>query len=271
MVNRIFLSGREGFPERMAAMPQQNSKATIVSMAVVASGLAVLLHEGVGHGVTAWLRGDIPTDLTSNHLSSLRPDKWVDAGGTLVNLAVGALALTVSPAMGNRANLRYFLWLLAAQNLLPGAGYFMLSGIFGFGDWQEVIRGWPNQLAWRVGMSIFGIAFYVLVARLLAIEIRPYCVRHNTYNVVGRLPYIAASLFSCAAGLFDPLGMKLFWMSTVPAAWGGSSGMLWLDNLMPSGQVENECVVRRQVGWWIFAVVFGVAYIVLLGRGIKLQ
>jgi len=50
-------------------MSEQHSKATILSMAVIASASATLLHEGIGHGVTAWLRGDIPTELTSNHLS----------------------------------------------------------------------------------------------------------------------------------------------------------------------------------------------------------
>ena len=252
-------------------MAEENSKTTIVSMAVVACGLAVLLHEGVGHGLTAWLRGDIPTELTSNHLSSMRADKWVDAGGTLVNLAVGAMALTASPGFGNRANARYFLWLLAAQNLLPGAGYFLFSGIFAFGDWYELIRGWPHETAWRVGMTIFGAVLYVLVAWLLAIEIRPYCVRRGSYNVVGRLPYVAASVFSCVAGLFDPLGMRLFWASTFPAAWGGSSGMLWLDALMPQTPVEQELVVRRQVAWWVFAAVFAIAYVVMLGRGIRLR
>ena len=105
-------------------------------MAVIASAIATLLHEGVGHGVTARLCGDIVTELTSNHLSSLRPDRWVDAGGTIVNLIVGSVALLAARKAGERANLRYFLWLLGALNLLPGAGYFLFSGIFGFGDWQ---------------------------------------------------------------------------------------------------------------------------------------
>src|ERR1700750_940200 len=117
-------------------MPEQHSKITIISMAVIATGVTVLLHEGVGHGVVAWLRGDIPTELTSNHLSSIRPDRWVDAGGTLVNLFVGAISLWASRTAGNRSNLRYSFWILAALNLLPGAGYFLFSGIFGFGDWQ---------------------------------------------------------------------------------------------------------------------------------------
>ena len=104
-------------------------------MAVIASALATVLHEGLGHGVTAALRGDVVTELTSNHLSSLGPDRWVDAAGTIVNLIVGSGALFASHVAGKHANTRYFLWILAALNLLPGAGYFMFSGIFGFGDW----------------------------------------------------------------------------------------------------------------------------------------
>jgi hypothetical protein len=56
-------------------MPDQHSKATIISMAIISTGLAVLLHEGVGHGVVAWMRGAVPTQLTSNHLSTLRQDR----------------------------------------------------------------------------------------------------------------------------------------------------------------------------------------------------
>ncbi|MDQ2950015.1 MAG: hypothetical protein M3Y27_29440 [Acidobacteriota bacterium] len=121
-------------------MSERHSKATIIGMAVIASAAATLLHEGVGHGPVAWLRGDIPTELTSNHLSSLHPDRWVEASGTLVNLFAGAICLLLSRAAGRRANLRYFLWILAALNILPGTGYFLFSGIFGFGD---LARGDP--------------------------------------------------------------------------------------------------------------------------------
>lgn len=253
----------------MTAMPELHCRRTILSMAVIAEAIAVLLHEGLGHGVTAWLRGDIPTELTSNHLSSLRPDKWVDAGGTLVNLGVGLLALVIARRCGQNANRRYFWWILATLNLFPGAGYFMFSGIFGFGDWQQVIDGWPHQAAWRIAMTIFGVALYVLVARLLAVGVRPFMADRGSYNAVGRLPYLASCFFSCAAGAFDPMGIKLFLVSTVPAAFGGSSGMLWLDNLMPRERPEQALIVRRAVVWWVAAVVIGVAYIVVLGRGIQ--
>jgi hypothetical protein len=251
-------------------MQDGHSKPTIVSMAVVAAGLAVLLHEGVGHGVTAWLRGDIPTELTSNHLSSIRSDKWVEAGGTLVNLVVGAVALTAAQVGGDRASLRYFWWILAAHNLFAGAGYFMYSGVFDFGDWAEVIRGLPHHGAWRVGMTLFGAVLYLMIARLLAVEIRPFVWRRGMYNVVGRLPYLAGCALNCAAGSLDPMGLQLMLVSTIPAAFGGTSGLLWLDSLMPRTPVEHELVVRRQPVWWVLAAVSAVAYIAILGPGIKL-
>lgn len=250
-------------------MAEQHSRATIVSMAVIASAAATLLHEGVGHGVTAWLRGDTVTALTSNHLSAEPMDRWVEAGGTLVNLAAGALALTASRAAGRRASTRYFLWLLAALNLLPGAGYFLFSGVFGFGDWFEVIRGLPHEVVLRVGMTLFGAMLYVGVVKMLAVAVRPFVGNPRVYNTVGRLPYYAACAFSCVAGAFDPLGWRLLVMSTIPAAFGGSSGLMWADSLMPKNAGEEELRVGRSRGWWVAAVVIGVGYVVVLGRGIK--
>jgi hypothetical protein len=250
-------------------MPEGHSKSTIASMAVLASATATLLHEGIGHGVFAWVRGDIPTELTSNHLTSLRPDRLVEAGGTLVNLIAGAIFLRLSQTSGSRANPRYFFWLLGALNLLPGAGYFMYSGISGFGDWQQVIRGLPHEGLVRVLMTILGAVLYVLFVRLLSRAIRPFCQHRGTYNMVGRLPYFVACLFSCAAGALDPLGLKLFFLSTVAAAFGGSSGMLWADVFLPRGQTDGTLLVRRAPVWWITATVVGVAYIVVIGRGIE--
>ena len=236
---------------------------------MLASATGTLLHEGVGHGVTAWLRGDIPTELTSNHLSTLRPDLWVDAGGTLTNLIAGAAALLASRRAGDRANLRYFLWVLAAFNLLSGAGYFLFSGISGFGDWYEVIRGLPHQAAVRIGMAVFGAGMYVLAVKLLAVSVYPFVPDRRAYNVVGRLPYLAAGVFSCAAGALDPLGLKLLLVSTIPAAFGGSSGLMWADALMPRAAPQQELAVHRAPAWWIAAIVLGTLYIVFLGRGIR--
>lgn len=164
------------------------------------------------------------------------------------------------------------MWILAAINLLPGAGYFLFSGIFGFGDWNEVIRGLPHQAALRILMTLFGAALYVWFVRLLAVALRPFVPDRKTYNTVGRLPYYAAGPFSCAAGALDPLGIKLLLVSTIPAAFGGSSGLLWADALIPRTPPapEKTLTVDRVPIWWVAAVVLGGCYIFFLGRGIRL-
>ena len=182
-------------------MPSAHSKATIISMAIVATGITVLLHEGVGHGVTSWLRGGVPTELTSNHLSSLHEDRWIEAGGTLVNLPAGTLALLATHAAGTRASLRYFCWLLAAHNLFSGTGYFMFSGIFGFGDWEQVIAGLPAPGPVAHGDGSRRPQYSTCSSRgYWPSRSGPSARRVPTYNVIGRLPYLASCIFSCVAG-----------------------------------------------------------------------
>jgi hypothetical protein len=238
-------------------------------MAVIGSAMAAFLHEGIGHGVTAWLLGDGPTELTSNHLSSARDSPLVLAGGTVVNAIAGTVALVVSRRLGDRTNTRYFLWLLGALNLLPAAGYFLFSGIGGLGDWYEMVKNSPHQGMWRIAMTVFGAAFTLVAVRVLAVGVRPFVFTPATYNTVGRLPYFAACSFSCAAGALDPLGLKLLLMSTIPAAFGGSSGLLWADSLMPKTYSGRLLTVQRSVRWWIAALAIGIPYIAVLGRGIQ--
>jgi len=251
------------------AMDESNSKATILSMAVLAGSAAVLLHEGLGHGVTAWARGLTVTELTSNHLSTLQNDHWVEAGGTLVNLAAGLLSLVAGQRLAKGANARYFLWLLAALNLLPAAGYFMLSGIFNFGDWAAVIGDLPHKGFVRIGMTLIGAGAYYGFMLLLAIAIRPFVRNQRDYTAIARLPYLAAGVFSCVAGAFDPLGLHLMLISTIPAAFGGSSGMLWADAFLPRTVPETVLRVGRQPVWWVLAIVLGAAFIWFLGHGIR--
>lgn len=254
----------------LPSMPAHN-RATIISMAVIASAIATLLHEGLGHGVVAWLRGAGPTELTTNHLSTVKADRWVMAGGTLVNLAAGAGALFASSRSGQHANRRYFLWLLGALNLLPGAGYFMYSGIAGIGDWAALIRGLPYQLAWRIALSVFGVLLYYLSVRAIAATVAPFAPDNAAYNVTGRLPYWAAGIFQCIAGLFDPLGWRLLLISTAAAAFGGNSGLLWASVFLPRSVTKQTLTVQSSRAWWIIAVVLGAAYILIVGPGIHLR
>jgi len=250
---------------------RRNSISSIVSIAVLSMGLSAALHEGLGHGVTAWVRGCGVTELTSNHVSTITEDRPVEAGGTIVNLIAAALCLWGYRVAGERANLRYFFWLFGAVNLLDGSGYFVFSGVIGVGDWAAVIRGLPHQVLLRIAMSIFGLAFYIVSVKIIARGVRPFLADMKEYNTVARLPYLAACIFYCIAGAFDPLGIQLLFLSTIPAAFGGLSGLLWADSFVPRTAPEKPLAVAPSRVLWVTAAIFAVAFVVVLGRGIEFK
>ena len=249
----------------------RHDKLTIASMAAIAVSISTTLHEGVGHGVTAWLRGDAVTELTSNHLSSMPPDRWVDAGGTLVNLLVGMACMLAARAAGERANLRYFLWVLGTLNLLSGAGYFLFSGVLGVGDWGQIIDGLPHYAALRVAMAVFGAVLYAASVRWVALSLQPFVAERREYNTLGRMPYLVACAVDCLAGAFDPLGVRLLLISTIPAVFGGHSGLLWADVFLSRTYAEKPLVVRRSIAWWVAGVVVAGLFVVVLGRGVEFR
>lgn len=252
-------------------MLRRHSVPSIISIAVLSIGLAAIFHEGLGHGVVAWLRSDGVTELTSNHLSTLVEDRLVDAAGTIVNLIVAALCLWGYRLAGNSANLRYFFWFLGAVNLLDGSGYFLFSGVIGFGDWAAVIRGLPHQVLLRIAMSIFGLVFYIFAVKIVARGIRPFMASPQEFNTLSRLPYFAACIFYCIAGAFDPLGIKLLFISTIPAAFGGLSGLVWGDNYVPHTTPEKPLAVTPSRALWVTAAIFAIAFVAIMGRGIEFR
>ncbi|HEY1812211.1 MAG TPA: hypothetical protein VGG74_07620 [Kofleriaceae bacterium] len=247
-------------------MARRHDKLTIAGFAIIAMAVCGVLHEGIGHGVTAWLRGDHPTELTSNHLSADLDDRLVSAGGTIVNLVVGVLALLGSRRIRDDT-WRYAVWILAALNLMLGAGYFLFSGVMGLGDWQSVIAGVPGYAIWRIAMAVGGGVIYVIVVGALARAIRDYSPDVFALWIV---PYVAAVATECLAGALDPLGMRLFVISTIPAACGGLSGFIWGSRFVRDLPGPREHIVERRPAVWIAALIVGAVYVATMGRGIAL-
>jgi hypothetical protein len=75
----------------------------------------------------------------------------------------------------------------------------------------------------------------------------------------------------CIAGAFDPMGLKLFFLSTVPAAFGGLSGLLWGDVFLPRMPAAEPLVVRRSMATWIAAVLLGGLFVAVVGAGIEFR
>src|SRR5215467_16269716 len=71
--------------------PSADDILTIGAISIVAGILTNILHEGVGHGLTALVTGARSGVLTTVAWSSVFDSRLVEAGGTLVNLAAALM------------------------------------------------------------------------------------------------------------------------------------------------------------------------------------
>ncbi|MFZ1142201.1 MAG: hypothetical protein WAN76_23735 [Candidatus Sulfotelmatobacter sp.] len=265
-------------PQLPKPAPSADDTLTICAISILAGILTNVLHEGVGHGITALLIGANSGLLTTVAWSSAFDSRLVEAGGTLVNLAA-ALVFWIALRSAKHASMptRYFLLITCAFNLFTGTGYFFFSGVTNFGDWAAVISGLYLHWLWRALLVVVGACSYYAAVLVVGIGVVRYVgiPRHQQGRLrkLTMVPYLSAILLASVAGLLNPLGMQLLWQSALPATAGGQSGLLWLQYYIPR-QTEpkrSPGQLARSYVWIGVAAVMGVAYVVVLGRGVTLR
>lgn len=273
----------EGMVSAAALQPKQLSPGTddaltICAISLVAGILTNLLHEGVGHGLTALLTGAQSGVLTTVAWSSVFDSRLVEAGGTLVNLAAALVFwLTLRSAKTASMPTRCFLLITCAYNLFTGTGYFFFSGVTNFGDWAAVILGLHPHWLWRTLLVVVGASSYFAAALVVGIGL--VCdvgIRRNQQRRLRKLtivPYFSAIVLASVAGLLNPLGMQLLWQSALPATAGGQSGLLWLQYYIPRATEPRRAPeqVGRNYVWIVVAALLALLYAVVLGRGVTLH
>jgi hypothetical protein len=253
---------------------------TIAGIGTIAHILANILHEGAGHGGACLMVGGTPLVVSTVHMECSTDTRLVMAGGTIINVAAGALFFALGRiTSGTAPRLKYFWWLSMTVNLLIAAGYFAFSGIGGFGDWAMFIQGLSPQWAWRVGMTAIGAAGYMLAARFSLLELRPLIGSHKTLRYVRakellRIPYFAGGILACVAGSLNPQGLILVVLSAAASTFGGTSGLLWMSEWLkgssiPPGSEPEPVPIRRSWPWIVAACILAVAFVVVLGPGVR--
>src|SRR5215831_14679831 len=141
--------------------PTTDDIMSICAISIVAGILTNVLHEGVGHGLTALLTGAKSGVLTTVAWSSAFDSRLVEAGGTLANLAAALVFwLALRSARPRSMPSRYFILITCAFNLFTGTGYFFFSGVTDFGDWAVVISGLHPHWLWRSLLVVVEAAAY---------------------------------------------------------------------------------------------------------------
>ena len=182
----------------------KDDRLTLIAVSALACIIQDVLHEGLGHGVTAWLSGAHRVTMSTVALQSDVDTRFISASGTVVNLVSAAIFLLVlSWPHRYRPATRYFLVLAMAGNLFTGTGYFLFSGVFNFGDWAAVIRGLQPHWLWRVGLVMFGLASYYASMLAVAAKMRPYLGKGESSRRLRTMcwtPYFTAGILAGAGG-----------------------------------------------------------------------
>lgn len=246
----------------------------MVAVAALACIQQDVLHEGLGHGVTAWLSGAHKITMSTVALQSDIDTRWIAANGTLVNLvAAGVLWLLLLRPQRYRPVTLYFLVLAMAGNLFTGTGYFLFSGVANFGDWRTVIEGLQPHWLWRIGLIVLGVASYYASMLIVAAKLRPFQGRDpRSLRWVCWTPYFTDGALAGLAALFSPLGLFYMIASALPSTLGANAGLLSLPGLMRRGRrTEEGLVIPRSVAWIAGGAIASLLFIFVLGRGITFQ
>lgn len=252
---------------------------TLSAMGALAFMLADVSHEALGHGVATLACGGTPVLLTSSYFSSAgHYSRWIPAAGGIANVVVGLMALACLRAVRKAASpLRYFLFLLAAFNLLFAAGYPAYIGVALFGDWAAVIAGLSPVWLWRALLVASSILFYWLFLYWLAATIWPFCGAPDKAGLerlrrITLIPFLSALAIACIAGSLNPQGPFNILTAAAPAA-AGSFGMTQLDHFQSVSKGSSPVAARmgRSYGWIAAAAIAGILFVAVLGPGIRFR
>lgn len=253
----------------------KDDRLTLIAVSALACIFQDVLHEGVGHGVTAWLSGAHHLTISTVALQSDIETRWVSANGTLVNLACAVIFwLLLRNPRRYRPTTRYFLVLAMAGSLFTGTGYFCFSGVFDFGDWAAVIRDLQPHWMWRLGLIVVGAASYYGSMLLVAAELRQFrghAEKSRRLRTLCWTPYFTDGILAGLAGLLNPAGLFYVVASALPSTLGANAGLLSLPSIMWKPQASTEAEVQpihRSVAWIATATVASLLFVFILGRGL---
>jgi hypothetical protein len=249
--------------------PLTDDRLTVIAISALAYIVADILHEGLGHGMTAWLSGAHRLTMSTVALQSDIGTRWISANGTLVNLVfAGIFWLVLRRPRRFLPAMRYFLVLTMAANLFAGTGYFFFSGVTNFGDWAAVITGWQPHWMWQLGLAVVGVISYYASMMLVAAEMRPFVGR---LRALAWTPYITEGVLAGLGGLLNPAGLFYVIASALPSTLGANCGLLALPGIMHGWKCPKEdrvSPIGRSSVWIVIGSIASVLFIFVLGRGL---
>ena len=248
------------------------SVVTLLAVACAAYLVADVAHEGFGHGgVCLALGGKLIVLSTTFEDCSIR-SRLIDGAGPVIGIVVALLAwVWLRFAPPRAAPQRAFLCLVFAFAIFWNVGYLVKSGLTDQGDWAYVIKGLEPAAIWHAGITIAGIALYLLAMRLLGAVIR----RTLAIGTSGIAPFgfavtalLAAGALSALAAFFDPRGPLTIFTDALPSSLG-SFGLVWVGWVVSRRSPDLRIALPASPAWITAGLVSAILFVAVLGPGLR--
>jgi hypothetical protein len=247
---------------------------TLSAIGFLAYYITVMWHEVIGHGSMMYLFGARhflltstsidALDLPSNAQTGTLAGRWISLDGAISNVVLGVALYPVFRVLTRRnasLTLRVFLWLLVAVNIFIGFIYPFYSGTFGVADWADAIVGLPHHALLRVFEVASGA---ILCAGTVFFFAASFARFPESLWRLSFVPYCAAAVVFCLAGLRIPNGAELMVISVIPAALLGQSILVFVTPVARRwrSQTPSPEVIPISPVALLIALVFVVAILV---------
>jgi len=268
--------------EIQAYDPRSINALTVVSIAIVSYLLAVpIIHEGLGHGLTAAVLGAKGIRLTSAVLFyddqsvSQEKNRIITIAGPVTSLLCGLLlAIFHRYTRLKNAEFRYFVWLTAYVCLFQGGGYLMALSFVHFGDIDRVVAGLDYEFAWRLASTISGaiISFVSLFAA--GRDLDEFLGRSRRRARAAKFVVISYFAGSAPLILSGLLNSKAGWLPIVSASastLGGTVFLLYVILAVGEARPSTNPIPLspgKSPAWYCAGVVAILLYGLVLGPGV---
>jgi hypothetical protein len=259
---------------------------SVAAIAVVSYFVAVpVIHEALGHGLTAALLGARGIGVSSCALEVRDPDslslgRWriVYIAGPIASLLAGIiLARLHARSKSGSAEFRFGLWLTAYVCLFQGAGYMMALSFTNFGDINGFVQGSRTPFAWRLGLTILGTVISFTSLFVGARTLDEFLGTSRRKARAARLlitSYLVGSSSLTLAALLGPSPLSITLLSAIPASFGGTVFLVYVILAVGNARPTTRAVPLSPGHNWICygaAVGVLVLYALVFGPGVPRQ
>ena len=255
---------------------QRVDPSTVAGLGLLLMPLLTMWHEIGGHAAVCALQAGHVTTIGAFYVEcdglSGIANVLVACAGVTVNviLALATYALW-RRATGDAA--RITLWLIWVSEAFVAAGYFLFSGVTGYGDLGigtgGALAGFGLTWPVRVVEIAVGAATYFLLVRAaiggLTMMIGDGPDTRRTRRVIAHVYYASAGAAAVLVGLLNPVGIVITVMSAAASSFGGLAGFISIGYACgPIGQAK-PIVLRRNLVLVGAGIAVAVAFAIILG------